>query len=116
MSDCLFCKIANREISTDFVYENGDLVAFKDLHPKAPVHVLVIPKKHIASLNDAKEEDAALLGGLLLAAKEVAVKTSIHQRGYRLILNCGEDGGQIIGHLHLHVLGGTKIGRKGEEL
>ncbi|MDO8557826.1 MAG: histidine triad nucleotide-binding protein [bacterium] len=116
MSDCVFCKIANGEISRECVLENEYLVAFKDLHPAAPVHVLVIPKKHISSLNDAGETDVTLLGNLLIAAKEVAKKTGVYQRGYRLILNCGEDGGQVIGHLHLHVLGGTKIGRKGEEL
>lgn len=115
MTDCIFCKIANREISTEFVYENEHLAVFKDLHPKAPVHVLAVPKKHIASLNDATEADVALLGELLFGAKEAAKKVGVHQSGYRLILNCGEDGGQIVQHLHLHILGGTKIGRKGEE-
>ena len=116
MSDCLFCKLVSREISTEFVYENADIAAFKDIHPKAPVHVLVIPKKHIATVNDTTNEDSELLGRLTLAAKEVAIKTGIAQNGYRLIVNCGENGGQLVNHLHMHVLGGRKMGSKGEEL
>lgn len=116
MSDCLFCKLAAREISTDFVYEDADIVAFDDIHPKAPVHVLIIPKKHITTVNDATNEDAVLLGRLILAAKEVAKKTGIVQDGYRLIVNYGVNGGQMVNHLHMHMLGGKKIGPKGEEL
>ena len=116
MTDCVFCKIAAKEISSDLVYEGEGIVAFKDIHPKAPVHVLIIPAKHLASLNDAKAEDLALLGKLLITAKHVAQGTGIAKSGYRVILNCGEDGGQVVGHLHMHVLGGRKIGQKGEEL
>ena len=116
MSDCLFCKLALREIATEFIYEDADIVAFNDTNPKAPVHALVIPKKHIATANDAIYADAELLGRLILAAKEVAIKKGIAQKGYRLIVNCGENGGQVVNHLHMHVLGGKKMGLKGEEI
>lgn len=115
MSDCIFCKLAAREIPRDFVYENANIVAFNDIQPKAPVHVLIIPKKHIATVNDITTGDVGILGELVLAAREVAVKTGIAQGGYRLIVNCGENGGQAVNHLHMHVLGGRKIGPKGEE-
>ncbi|MDP3963427.1 MAG: HIT domain-containing protein [bacterium] len=115
MSDCLFCKIINKEIATAFVYETDAVAAFDDIHPKAPVHVLIVPKKHIETVNDAAEEDADLLGQMVLAAKAIAARAGIADRGYRLIVNCGQDGGQLIPHLHLHLLGGKRMGAKGEE-
>ena len=116
MSNCIFCKIANSEISTDLVLATPDVVAFKDINPKAPVHVLAVPKKHISSVNDAVPADAELLGKLMLAAKDVAAKMDVAKSGYRLIVNCGRDAGQVVDHLHLHVLGGKAFGKKGEEM
>jgi len=116
MQDCLFCKITHREIQAEFVYEDEDFVAFHDIKPRAPVHILIVPKKHIPTMNDITAEDSSLLGRLMLTAKAVAEKTGVASSGYRLIINCGKDGGQVIDHLHLHVLGGTTIGPKGKEL
>lgn|SRR3989338_4396877 len=116
MSDCIFCKIVSGEISKSFAYQDNNFLAFDDIHPKAPTHVLVITKKHIPTINDASPEDEALLGKYILAAREVAVRTGIAQDGYRLIVNCGKNGGQMVNHLHMHVLGGRKMGSKGEEL
>jgi histidine triad (HIT) family protein len=108
--DCIFCKIVKGELPSSKVYENDKVVAFHDIHPAAPKHVLVIPKKHIASMNEAAEEDRELLGELFLAAKHIAQELGIAESGYRLINNCGPDGGQVVYHLHLHVLGGEKLG------
>jgi histidine triad (HIT) family protein len=115
MTDCIFCKIANKEAPAKVEYEDDLCIAFHDAHPKAPVHVMVVPKKHIATVNDASEEDKLILGNLLLAAKKVAAKLGISERGYRLIVNFGPDAGMVINHLHLHVLGGKKMGPKGQE-
>jgi len=106
---CLFCKIAGREIPSDIVLEKDDVLAFKDVRPVAPVHALVIPKKHIASLNDATPEDGELLGHLVLAAREVAAKLGLDSSGYRLVVNTGPDAGQSVFHVHVHVLGGRPM-------
>ena len=106
---CLFCKIANREVPSDIVLEKDDLLAFKDVRPVAPVHALVIPKKHIAGINDASPEDGELLGHLVLAAREVATKLGIGASGYRLVVNTGPDAGQSVFHVHVHVLGGRPM-------
>ena len=103
MSDCLFCRIAARELDADIVLETDDLVAFRDIDRKAPTHVLVIPRKHIATVNDLEAEDAELVGKLYLAAKEIAHKEGIAEPGYRLLMNCNSDGGQSVYHLHLHL-------------
>ena len=103
---CLFCKIIEREIPSDIVLENDHVLAFKDLHPAAPVHALVIPKRHIASIHDANPLDSALLGALMLAGRAVAEKLGVGEGGYRLVINNGVDAGQSVHHLHLHVLGG----------
>ena len=105
MSDCLFCKIRDGEIPSTMVYQDDDVVAFKDISPKAPLHVLVIPRKHIATINDLEEADAALVGKLFLAAKQIAADAG-YGDGYRVLMNCGEKGGQVIFHIHLHVMGG----------
>jgi histidine triad (HIT) family protein len=105
MDSCVFCRIASGEIATPFVYEDDLAVAFKDLQPQAPVHVLVIPRRHIASLNEAR--DPHLLGGLLLAAGKAAEKIGLAQ--YRLVINTGPEAGQSVFHLHLHVLGGRRM-------
>jgi histidine triad (HIT) family protein len=106
---CLFCKIAAREIPSDLVVETPDILAFKDVRPVAPVHALVIPKKHMASLHEAKAEDQAMLGQLLLVAREVAEKLGLGTGGYRLVVNTGPDAGQSVFHVHVHVLGGRTM-------
>ena len=107
-ASCIFCRIANKEIPSGIVYEDAELVAFRDLSPKAPTHVLVIPKRHVASLDDMLESDAGLLGAMMLAAKKVAEAEGL-SGGYRVVSNCGPDGGQSVSHLHLHVLGGRPM-------
>ncbi len=106
MTDCIFCKIAAGEFNTEFIAETDDYAAFNDLNPQAPVHVLVIPKKHSASLNETESKE--LLGTLLNGAKEVAEKTGIAD-GYRVVINTGREAGQTVFHLHLHVLGGREM-------
>ncbi|MBD3208118.1 MAG: HIT domain-containing protein [Candidatus Nealsonbacteria bacterium] len=106
MADCIFCKIVGGEQKADIVYEGDDFIAFKDINPKAPVHVLIIPKKHIASVNHLQENDQSLAGRLVLAAPRVAEKMGVKEEGYKLVFNVGRGGGQVIDHLHLHLLGG----------
>ena len=109
MSDCLFCKIVSGEISCDKLYENDKLVAFRDIDPKAPTHILVIPKKHIRSINELEISDQNLAGELLLAAKEIASIENIESSGYRTIFNTNSDGGQTVYHIHMHVMGGRQL-------
>jgi histidine triad (HIT) family protein len=104
----LFTKIISRQIPADIVYEDDQCLAFRDINPQAPTHVLVIPKRVIPSLADAAESDAALLGHLLIAAQKVAQQLGL-TNGYRTVLNCGPDGGQSVDHLHVHILGGRKL-------
>lgn len=103
---CLFCKIVAREIPADIVLENDHVLAFRDIRPVAPTHVLVIPKMHLACIHDAGPTEAALLGEVFLAARQVAEKLGLGGPGYRLVVNNGDDGGQTVHHLHVHVLGG----------
>ena len=110
MTDCIFCKIASGEIETDFVYEDDQVVAFRDLNPQAPTHVLVIPREHIATTNDLTEDNAAVVGRMTLAAKQIAEQEGIAERGYRTVLNCNAEAGQSVFHIHLHVLGGRPMG------
>lgn len=110
MTDCIFCKIIAGTIPCKKVYENDHVLAFHDISPAAPVHVLIIPKKHVSSHNGWESDDSALLGELLLAAKEVAKITGVAETGYRLINNCGPQGGQVVYHWHLHLLGGETLG------
>lgn len=107
MKNCLFCKIANREIPADIIYQDDRFIVFKDINPKAPVHYLIIPKKHIKSVNHLKSEDRELAGELLLIAKKIAREKDIS--GYRLVFNVGKKGGQVIQHLHLHFLAGEPV-------
>ena len=109
MSDCLFCKMASGEIQPDVVYENDEVLAFRDINPQAPTHVLVIPRRHISTLNDLSEADAELVGKLFLAAKEVARIDGIAEAGYRTVMNCNAQAGQTVFHIHLHVLGGRAM-------
>ena len=104
--DCVFCKIAAGKIPADMVYSDDEFLAFRDIHPMAPVHDVLIPKKHIPSLNVLTSSDQALAGNMLLIARRVAEKEGIAEKGYRLTINCGPDGTQAVPHLHLHILGG----------
>ncbi len=106
MVDCIFCKIASMEIQSKIAYEDEEVVAFHDINPQAPVHVLVIPRKHIPSLNEATEEDQILLGKLMLVAQRLAKELGVADDGYRLVLNTNRGAGQSIFHIHLHLLGG----------
>jgi len=107
---CIFCKIAEKEIKTSIEYEDESIIAFNDKNPEAPVHVLIIPREHIRSVNDLTASDMKLLGKMAIAAKEIAKKKKVFDSGYRLIINCGKDAGQLIGHLHMHLLGGRQFG------
>jgi histidine triad (HIT) family protein len=109
MSDCLFCKIVNKEIPSEMIYQDDHISIFKDINPAAPVHLLVIPNAHLPSISAAEEKDEGLLGKLFLGAKLAAEQAGISESGYRLIINNGPDGNQVIPHLHLHVLGGAKM-------
>ena len=108
MKDCLFCKIVAGQIPADRVLEDEDVIAFRDINPQAPVHVLVVPRRHVASLDAAAADDAALLGRLLLAAQRVAREAGT-ERGYRVVNNCGSSAGQSVFHIHFHVLGGRDM-------
>lgn len=106
---CLFCKIVNKEIQSQVVLENEHVLAFKDINPQAPVHVLVIPKKHLVGIHEATDADRDLMGELLLAGRKVAEQMGLYPKGYRLVINSGADAGQSVFHLHLHVLGGRSM-------
>lgn len=108
MSDCIFCKLKDKEIPTEVVYEDDKIFCFHDADPQAPIHVLMIPKKHIASTDEIKDEDGELMGHMLSKVKDVAEILGL-KNGYRLVINCGEDGMQTVKHLHLHILGKRKM-------
>jgi len=110
MDDCLFCKMISGEIQPDVVYEDDDVLAFRDINPQAPFHALIVPKRHISTLNDLTPDDAELIGRLHLAAKVVAAQAGIAEAGYRTLINCNEQGGQVVFHIHLHLLGGRRMG------
>ena len=107
--DCLFCKIAKGEIPSDFVYEDDSVVAFRDINPQAPLHVLVIPRQHVEKISQLEQNDTALVARMIAAANCIAAEQNIAENGYRLVLNCGADGGQEVYHIHLHLLGGRKM-------
>ena len=107
---CFFCKIAEGKMETDKVYEDERVIAFNDINPQAPTHILIIPKKHISTLNDLEPEDTALIGELLLVAKNIASKLGFSDDGFRTVFNCNVHGGQSVYHLHLHLLGGRQMG------
>jgi histidine triad (HIT) family protein len=109
MSDCLFCKMVSGAIQPVVVLENEHVLAFRDIRPRAPVHVLIVPKKHLATLNDLGPDDTALAGELLQAARQVAAIEGLAENGYRTVINCNAHGGQEVFHLHLHVLGGRVL-------
>lgn len=107
--DCLFCKIINGEIPSSKVYEDEKVYAFRDIEPQAPVHILIIPKEHIASANELTEENASVVGHIFAVAAKIAKDEGIADGGYRIVNNCGQDGGQTVGHLHFHMLGGRSL-------
>jgi len=109
MTDCIFCKIAAGEIPATKVLETDDVVVFRDLNPQAPTHLLAIPRRHIATINDLQDDDAELVGKLYLAARQVAADEGIADSGYRTVMNCGEGAGQTVFHIHLHILGGRPM-------
>ena len=109
MSDCLFCKIAQKEIPAEIVFEDDEILAFKDIHPLAPKHILIIPKRHIATINDLAEGDVELMGRMIVAGKKIAAQLQISEKGYKLLFRVGEWGGQEIAHIHLHLVGGAKL-------
>ncbi len=106
MDDCLFCKIVEGEIPADIVYENDTVLAFRDINPQAPTHILIIPREHIATINDLDPEHELVVGQLFSAAKEIAAAEGLADKGYRVVMNCGEGAGQSVFHIHLHLLGG----------
>lgn len=110
MNDCIFCKIAAGEIPADIVYDDGEVLAFRDINPEAPVHLLLIPRRHIATLNDLSEADAALVGRLYLAGQRIAAKLGVAENGYRTVINCNRDAGQLVFHIHMHLLAGRELG------
>ena len=106
---CVFCRIVNGKEDADLIYQDDQLTAFHDLHPQAPVHVLIVPNRHISSVNKVTEADASLMGHMLLLAQKLVADLEIAQRGYRLVINTGRDGGQSVDHVHLHLLGGRRM-------
>ena len=112
MEDCLFCKIVKGEIPSTKVYEDDDVLAFRDINPVAPVHILVIPNKHITKLTDLSVEDELLVGKIFTTINKIAVQEGFAEEGFRVITNCGENGGQVVMHIHFHVLAGKKLGPK----
>jgi len=106
---CIFCRIINKEASAEIVYEDQDIIAFKDINPAAPVHLLVVPRKHIPTLDDLEENDIMLIGRLHLVVSDLARAFNLDQKGYRVVVNCGQDAGQVVFHLHFHLLGGKPL-------
>ncbi|NLW21965.1 MAG: histidine triad nucleotide-binding protein [Tissierellia bacterium] len=109
MEDCIFCKIVNKEIPSEIIYEDDKVMAFKDVNPQSPVHVLVIPKEHIESSNDIDDNNSQLIGHIFVTIKELAKELGIDEDGYRIVNNCGSFGGQTVYHIHFHLLGGRKF-------
>ena len=105
---CIFCKIVNGEIPTEFLYKDDKLVVFRDINPHAPVHILIVPKKHIRSINDLAENDREIISHMIMVGKDIAKKESVNSSGYKLLFNVERGGGQVIFHLHLHLIGGWK--------
>lgn len=109
MTDCLFCKIAAGDIPADIVYESDTALAFRDINPQAPTHVLIIPRTHVSTINDIDEQHEALVGNLFRAAKEIAASEGLSDDGYRVVMNCNQAAGQTVFHIHLHLLGGRNL-------
>ncbi|MCK4711156.1 MAG: histidine triad nucleotide-binding protein [Gammaproteobacteria bacterium] len=109
MTDCLFCKINNGDIPADIIYQDDDVCAFRDISAQAPTHFLVIPKKHISTINDLESSDSELVGKMFLAAAKITKQEGVSESGFRTVMNCNSDGGQTVFHVHLHVLGGRVL-------
>ncbi|WP_202711160.1 HIT domain-containing protein [Sporosalibacterium faouarense] len=109
MSDCLFCKIVNDEIKASKIYEDEKVIAFNDINPQSPVHILVIPKQHIPSINQIDESNQSIIGHIHLVINKLAKEKGLADKGYRIVNNCGKDGGQTVNHLHFHLLGGRDM-------
>ena len=110
MADCIFCKIAGHDIPSDVVYEDDSVIAFRDLNPQAPTHVLIIPKKHVASVNELESSDKEIIAHIFVdVAPKLAKQLNVNESGFRLVVNTGEQGGQTVGHLHVHLLGGRDM-------
>ena len=107
--DCLFCRIVAGELNAEIVHKSDKVVAFRDINPKAPTHVLIVPRKHVATINDLESTDAASVGALFLAAREIAAAEGLRDAGYRVVMNCNEGAGQTVFHIHLHLLGGRRF-------
>jgi len=107
--DCVFCQIVSGNIPSDILYQDEEVIAFRDINTEAPTHVLIIPKKHIASLNTLSAAELPVIGRMVSVASDLAKKEGIADRGYRLVFNCGEEGGQLVTHLHMHLIGGRKL-------
>lgn len=107
--ECLFCKIVAGQVPATIIFEDEEVMAFRDISPQSPTHILVIPKKHISTINDVHDEDEALLGHLVIVAKKLASQLGLSEKGYRLVFNINEDGGQTVYHIHLHMLGGRRM-------
>ena len=112
MENCIFCKIVKGEIPSEKVYEDENVLAFKDINPEAPIHILVIPKKHIENILDIKKEDKDIINDIFAAINKMAIKLGIDKEGFRVISNCGKNAGQEVMHLHFHIIGGKKLGSK----
>ena len=110
MDDCIFCKIANKEIPSDIVYEDDMVIAFNDLNPVAPVHILVVPKKHMTDILNVEKEDMKYIEAVVEAIQKITKEKGIAESGFRVVNNCGEDGGQTVKHIHFHIIGGEKLG------
>lgn len=111
-SDCIFCRIADGKMKSNILYQDDEIVAFPDINPLAPVHILIVPREHIASLVEMSAEDALIIGGMAKVANQLAKSKGIAENGYRLVINCGREGGQGVAHLHMHLLGGRQLGSK----
>jgi len=109
MNSCIFCEIAAGKRKADIIFSNENVIAFRDINPQAPIHILIIPRKHIATINDLKKVDKEIVGEIFLAAKEIANQQQISERGYRLVFNCNREAGQAVYHIHLHLLGGRRM-------
>lgn len=111
-ADCIFCRIADGKIKSNILYQDNEVVAFPDINPLAPTHILIIPRKHVASLAEMSADDAPLIAAMVKAANQLARQQGIAEKGYRLVINSGSEGGQGVHHLHLHLLGGRQLGSK----
>lgn len=112
MEDCIFCKIINKQIPSEIIYEDSDIMAFKDIQPVAPVHILVVPKKHISSVLELSELDEFLIGKIYSVIKKLAKDLGVDEEGFRIVTNCGENAGQTVKHIHFHLIGGKKLSQE----